>query len=84
VPQDILGVIWLDGEYAVFEEYIEELFEESDFESLGISEEDIIENRMSIEKDYLRKFCSERGIEFYESDPGSEKIFDVPRTQRDL
>ena len=85
VPKEIVGVIWLDGEYTIFgEEYIGELFEESDLESLGMSEEDIFEGRRSIEKDYLRKFCSERGIKFYESDPGSEKIFDVPRTQRDL
>ena len=85
VPQEIVGVIWLDGEYTIFgEEYIGELFEESDLDSLGMSEEDIFEGRRSIEKDYLRKFCNSRGIKFYESDPGSEKIFDVPRTQRDL
>ena len=59
-------------------------FDEKEFEILGMSGEDIFEERMRIEKDYLRKFCSERGIEFYESDPGSEKIFNIPRTQRDL
>ena len=74
VPQEIVGVIWLDGEYTIFgDEYIGELFEESDLESLGMSEEDIFEGRKSIEKDYLRNFCNSRGIKFYESDPGSEK-----------
>ena len=84
VPQDIVGVIWLDGEYSVFDEDIGEFFEESDLESLGMSEEDIFEGRKSIEKDYLRKFCNERGIKFYESKPNSNEIFDIPRTQRDL
>ena len=84
VPQEIVGVVWLDGEYSIFEEYIGEIFEESDLESLGMSEEDIFEGRLRIEKDYLTKFCNSRGIKFYESEPGSEKIFDIPRTQRDL
>ena len=84
VPQEIVGVIWLDGEYSVFDEDIGEFFEESDLESLGMSEEDIFEGRKSIEKDYLRKFCNERGIKFYESKPNSNEIFDIPRTQRDL
>ncbi len=79
VPQEIVGVIWLGAEcyhddtVKIFRKYKEEL---------GLTEEELLKEKIRLEKDYLRSFCNRHGIEFFETE--GDEIFDVPRLQSDL
>lgn len=80
VPKDILGIIWLDGEF-YFEDMMIDSFGDCE-EELGQTCDDLLEEKRNLEKGFLKKFCSVNGIKFYES--ASETIIDIPRTQKDL
>lgn len=68
VPERVVGVVWLGGEF-----YFEEMEEEI---------ENLFEEKKKFEKDYLKRFCNSSGIKFYEV--SGRKIFDIPRLQSDL
>ena len=81
VPEEIVGVMFLDGEWS-FEDVVYEAFNESDLRELGMTYEDLLEEKKKHEKYYLRDFCRSEGIRFYETE--GVKLFDVPRTGLDL
>ena len=80
VPQNIVGVIWLGGE-SFHDDTLRDVFPNCE-EELGQTEEELLEEKSCLEKDYLKKFCSSKGIKFYETE--GVEIFDVPRTSGDL
>ena len=81
VPEEIVGVMFLGGEW-FFEDVVYEAFSKSDLEELGMTYEDLLEEKKKHEKNYLRDFCRSEGIRFYETE--GMKLFDVPRTSLDL
>tara|TARA_B100000212_G_C27365843_1_gene530309 strand:- start:115 stop:1020 length:906 start_codon:yes stop_codon:yes gene_type:complete len=80
VPKDILGVIWLDGEF-FFDDLMYDVFYGHE-EELGQTCEELVEEKRNLEKGFVKEFCSANGIEFYEST--GKTISDIPRTSRDL
>ena len=80
VPKDIIGIIWLDGEFE-FDDIISDVFYNCE-ENLGQTSEELLEDKRRLEKDFLKKFCNASGIQFYESE--GLTISAIPRTSLDL
>ena len=86
VPEEIVGLVFLDSDYLINDSYydvVEELFSIEDLENLGFKDYDeMINFKVENEKKYLKKFCSENSIKYYES--SKDYIKDIPRTSLDL
>ena len=80
VPQKIVGVIWLGGEY-YHDETLDDVFLNHE-KDLGLTKEELLKEKNRLEKEYLKKFCNSKGIKFYETE--QREIFNIPRLQSDL